>query len=162
MLPSVCVAFTFALPLVGIFAVMPFSSNRFTMNCWVALERRKHKKLLQSVEEGDLDAKRLLPICLAEDWASRFGTKYNPICDSNSSLPSRLYWLFFLFIGMSITLSAVTEWGVFLMSWQRSLPAKESANVFLRFTRRSPLSTSAMRTYASTAGSLCRITWRIF
>ena len=138
-IPGVLVVQLFAFPVFGILATVPFFSNRLPMVCWIALGRCKHATLLRKAEEGDPDAQRQLPMYLAEDWGSWYEraaveTRYNPVCDSNRPFTSRLYLLFWNFAGMSVFFGSLTEWGVFLMSWQRSLPAKENASSFEVYT----------------------------
>ena len=113
----------------------------------MAYERRRYTKLLQRAEEGDPDAKRQLQLFIAEKWESWLEPRiYNSttcaencskpkmdklkMCDSNRPFISRLYFAFVYLVTQSFLWGPLTEWGVFLMSWQRSLPAQESAEFF--------------------------------
>ena len=141
LLPCSFVALAFGFPVIGLVSAIGLLNSKLFYVCWMAYERRRGKnaKLLRRVEEGDPDAERQLPLFIAEKWESWLEPKKNwsepkieklKMCDSNRPFISRLYFAFVYLVTQSFAFGALTEWGVFLMSWQRSLPAQESAEFF--------------------------------
>jgi len=139
LLPSCFFALAFGFPVVGLVSAIGLLNSKLFYVCWMAFERRKHAKLLRRVEEGDPDAERQLPLFIAEKWESWLEPKKKEhltkmeklkMCDSNRPFISRLYFAFVYLVTQSFAFGALAEWGVFLMSWQRSLPAQESAELF--------------------------------
>ena len=70
LLPCCFVAVTFGFPVIGIVASIGLLNSKLFYVCMMALERRKHTKLLRRAEEGDPDAERQLPLFLGEEWES--------------------------------------------------------------------------------------------
>jgi hypothetical protein len=139
LLPCGFVAGMFGFPVIGIVASIGLLNSKFFYMCFMALERRKYAKLLRRAEEGDPDAERQLPLFIAEKWESWLEPKKNwsepkieklKMCDSNRPFISRLYFVFIYLVTQSFVFGTLADWGVFLMSWQRSLPAQESAEFF--------------------------------
>ena len=153
LLPCTFVAGLFGFPVIGMsmLSIGLLNSKLFYL-CYMSLERRKYTKLLQRAEEGDPDAKGKLPLFIAEKWESWLEPKYYDsttcakgcttppkkifycselkMCDSNRPFISRLYLSFVYLVTQSFAFGPLADWGVFLMSWQRSLPAQESAEFF--------------------------------
>ena len=139
LLPCGFVAGMFGFPVIGLVASIGLLNSKLFYMCFMALERRKYAKLLQRAEEGDPDAERQLPLFIAEKWESWLEPKKNwseakmeklKMCDSNRPFSSRLYFVFIYLVTQSFLFGPLADWGVFLMSWQRSLPAQESAEFF--------------------------------
>ena len=59
-----------------------------------------------------------------------WGMEKLKMCDSNRPFISHLYFAFIYLVTQSFAFGPLADWGVFLMSWQRSLPAQESAEFF--------------------------------
>ena len=158
LLPCSFVALAFGFPVIGLVSAIGLLNSKLFYVCWMAYERRKHAKLLRRVEEGDPDAERQLPLFIAEKWESWLEPKYYnsttcakgcterpkivngselKMCDSNRPFISRLYLAFVYLVTQSFAFGPLADWGVFLMSWQQSLPAQESAEslaVYQAFT----------------------------
>ena len=148
LLPCTFVAGLFGFPVIGMSAIsIGLLNSKLFYMCFMSLERRKYTKLLRRAEEGDPDAKRQLPLFIAEKWESWLEPRiYNSttcaencskpkmdklkMCDSNRPFISRLYLAFIYLVTQSFAFGPLADWGVFLMSWQRSLPAQESAEFF--------------------------------
>lgn len=138
LLPCGFVAGMFGFPVIGMSAIsIGLLNSKLFYMCFMSLERRKYTKLLRRAEEGDPDAKGQLPLFIAEKWESWLEPKKNlsgleklKMCDSNRPFISRLYLAFVYLVTQSFAFGPLADWGVFLMSWQRSLPAQESAEFF--------------------------------
>jgi len=143
LLPCGFVAGMFGFPIIGlVFIPIGLLNSKLFYMCFMALERRKYAKLLRRAEEGDPDAERQLPLFIAEKWESwlepmkkiwsepKMCKSSYKMCDSNRPFISRLYFAFIYLVTQSFAFGPLADWGVFLMSWQRSLPAQESAEFF--------------------------------
>ena len=137
LLPCTFVAGFFGFPVIGMsmLSIGLLNSKLFYL-CYMSLERRKYTKLLQRAEEGDPDAQRQLPLFIAENWESLLEpNNYDclpclKMCESIRPFISRLYLAFVYLVTQSFAFGPLADWGVFLMSWQQSLPAQESAESF--------------------------------
>lgn len=124
---GVVVVTTFSFPVVGILALFPFISSRFTMWLWIEFEKRKHRK----TEHDEL------PVWLRDNWESWMvgDSQDSPRGDADAHATIRLYFLLFGFVGVNALFGSLSEFSLFVTSWQRSVTGvREDANVLTVYT----------------------------